>query len=238
MQPISSLLPSLPSASDLQLLPTGFRKADVLRVKASTETHTDLTVLTAGGDRVTLSAESLLRASYTSNSDGTASKVQRSNSIVVSVQGELDPQEEADLQLLVEKLDKVVKQFLAGDLDGALSKALQLGDLGTVASFQLNVQESEQIAIAQKQSISADEVQALQPQTNLLSQIVDSINDANIDLDKLLQRLPEVLRQVFEQIEPNVSDNSLSQLFSAVESLLRQTSQLSHSTSPEIDTAP
>jgi hypothetical protein len=157
---------------------------------------------------------------------------------VVSVQGELDPQEEADLQLLVEKLDKVVKQFLEGDLDGALSKALQLGDLGTVASFQLNVQESEQIAIVQKQSFSADEVQALQPQTNLLSQIVDSINDANIDLNTLLQHLPEVLRQVFEQIEPNVSDASLSQLFSAVESLLRQTSQLSNSTNSEINTAP
>jgi hypothetical protein len=257
MQPISSFVPLLPSATDRQL-PTGFRTSDVLRVKASTETHADLTVLTAGGDRVTLSAESLLRASYASvdsqSSDpqlnvslhATASEVRRSNSFVVSVEGQLDQQEEADLQRLVSKLQNVVKDFLGGDLDGAVSKALQVGDLGTVSGFQLNVQESEQISVLREHRVfTPDSVDVMSPQNpftdstggnlpNLVTQIVDSINDANIELSKLLQHLPQVLKEVFEQIEPNISDKSLAQLFSAVETLLRQTSQLPDLTSPRI----
>jgi hypothetical protein len=243
MQPISSFLPRSPSPSDLLHLPAGLRTSDVLRVRASTETHADLTVLTAGGDRVTLSTESLLRASYTDvnfqSTDAlqsielhaTASEVQRFNSIAVSVQGLLDQQEEADLERLVAKLQNVVKEFLGGNLDEALSKALQLDDLGTVASFQLHVQESEQIAITQKQSSSAHGVHALEPQLSLVSQIVDSIKDANIELSKLLKRLPQVLRQVFEEIGLKVSDKSIAELFSAVETLLRP-----DPTSPRIET--
>ncbi len=243
MQPISSFLPLSASTLDLQHLPAGFRTSDVLRVKASTETHADLTVLTAGGDRVTLSTESLLRASYTElnfqstdarrsiDLHATASEVQRSNSIAVSVEGQLDQQEEADLQRLVGKLEKIVKQFLGDDPEGALDQALNIGDLGSVASFQLDVQESEQIAVTQTRSISAHGLHELQPQASMLSQIVDSINAANIDLSKLLKSLPQVLRQILEEIEPKVSDKTVAQLFSAIENLLRP-----DSTGPRIHT--
>ena len=118
----------------------------------------------------------------------TDSQLQFGNSIEVSVQGQLDQQEQADVQLLVGKLEKVVKQFLGGDSAGALSKALQIGDLGTVASFELNVQQSAQIALTQEQQVSADGAQAL-PRRNagrqdqakppsLANQIVDTIHDS------------------------------------------------------------
>ncbi len=255
MQPLSSFLRPLPSSPGL--LSKDFRTSDASQAKAITKTHTDLTVVTAGGDRITLSTESLLRASYTGldsqSSDSqrnvslhaTASEVQRSNSISVSVQGQLDPQEEADLQRLVGTLDKVVNQFVGGDAEGALGQVLNIGDLGTVASFDLHFQESDQIATTQKQSVSTQEPRAIQPQKvgtegepntpSLLTQLVDSIKDANLDLNKLLKRLPEVLKQVFEKIEPNVSDNSLAHLFSAVETLLKPTIQLPDSTSPSLN---
>jgi hypothetical protein len=248
MQLISSFVPSLPLATDLKTLPAGVQTSDVLRVKTSTETHADLTVMTSGGDRITLSAESLLRASYTSmnahssgpqltgNLQAMASDVRVSKSIAVSVQGHLDQREEADLQQLVEKLNTIVKQFLGGDPGAALGQALDLGDLGTVASFELHVQELEKISIMQRQSTSAHRLPALEPQTNLLFEMVDSINDAHIDLNKLLERLPQMLRRIFEEIAPNVSDQSITQLLSDVETLLRSTDQPPDPTIPKINT--
>jgi hypothetical protein len=243
MQALSSL-PSFPSAADLQLSTGAFRSSDLRRLDASTETHTDLSVVTAGGDRVTLSAESLLRASYADlnyqstdqryhlNLDATDSEVQVKNSIEVSIEGQLDQQEEADLQRLMGKLEKVVKKFLRGDIEGALSRALKIGDLGTVESFQLTVQHSEQIAITEEQYVSADGFQALRPQnvdtedsgkaSSVADQIVNTIQDTKIDIKKLLKRLPYILKHLFEKLDAKVSDQGLAQLSSDIETSLQR----------------
>jgi len=252
MQPISSFLPSLLPAPDRELLSARLRTSDVSLIKASTETHADLTVLTAGGDRVTLSAEALLRTSYTSmNSQSTdqhlkvslhgkASEVQGSKSIAVSVKGDLDEQEEADLQRLLVKLDKVVNQFLRGDLEGAMSKVLKLDDLGTVAAFQLNVQETQQIAITHKQSISAYGTHALEPQgpgsevqPSLMNQILKSISDTNIAAEKLLKHL-QVLRPVFEKLDAGLSEHILTELAAALKTSLKALPLLLDPEIPEI----
>src|SRR5207237_5682266 len=54
MQPISSSIHPFASSADPQLTAGAFRSLDLTRLNASTDTHTDLTVVTAGGDRVTL----------------------------------------------------------------------------------------------------------------------------------------------------------------------------------------
>jgi hypothetical protein len=222
--------------------PTGAFRSSYLTLNASTETHTDLSVITAGGDRITLSAESVLRASaaesnyhsmnerYRLDLHATASEVDLNDSVAVSVEGQLDQQEETDLRQLVGKLEKVVKQFLGGDLEGALSKALKIGDLGTLASFQLNVQQSEQIAITQKQHVADGGDQGLQSQnagtegketlSSLVNQIVDGIRDTNINLNKILKRLPHLLRHLWDTLEAKATDKDLARLFSALETSL------------------
>ena len=242
MQPISSSIHPFSLSADPQLTAGTFRSSDLTRLNASSDTHTDLSVVTAGGDRITLSAESLLRASYAEVNNqstdqyhldfhATDSQLQFGNSIEVSVQGQLDQQEQADVQLLVGKLEKVVKQFLGGDSAGALSKALQIGDLGTVASFELNVQQSAQIALTREQQVSADGAQEL-PQQNastpdqakppsLANQIVDTIHDSKIDTKKLLQYLAHLLKHVFHKLYATVSEEDVAQLTSDVETALK-----------------
>ena len=242
MQPISSSIHPFSSSANPQLTAGTFRSSDLTLLNASSDTHTDLSVVTAGGDRVTLSAESLLRASYAEvnyqstdqyrlDLHATDSQVQFVNSIEVSVQGQLDQQEQADVQLLVGKLEKVVKQFLGGDSAGALSKALQIGDLGTVASFELHVQQSAQIAFTQEQQISTDGAQALPRQyagaqdqakpPSLVNQIVDTIHDSKIDTKKLLQYLAHLLKHVFHKLHATVSDQDVAQFTSDVETALK-----------------
>jgi hypothetical protein len=247
MQPISSSLHQ-------QLTTGAFRSTDLTRLNASTETHTDLSVTTAGGDRVTLSAESLLRASYADlnyqstdqqyrlDLHGTDSQIQFGNSIELSIQGELDQQEQADLQQLVDKLQKVVKQFLRGDSEGALSNALQIDDLGTVAAFELNVQQVQQVAITQEHHTSAAaQASQLQPRStndqatppSLVDQIVDNIHDTKFDTKKLLQYLPDLLRHIFDTLHAKVSDQDLAQLSSDVETALKANLVAPDSASPE-----
>ena len=241
MQTISSA--SLLSSAAGPYPPTSAsRTSDLTRLKASTETHTDLSIVTATGDRITLSAESLFRASsvdlnyHTTDQGssldlhGTASATQIRSSSEVSVQGQLDPQEEADLRQLVGKLEKIVTNFLGGDIEGALSKALNIGDLGTVASFQLNVRQSEQIAVTQEQHTIAEGAQALHPQQgtqerqgnapSLVNQIADSIEEAHINTDKLLKHLPHVLRHLFDTLNAQVSDQDVAHLSSDIEAWL------------------
>jgi hypothetical protein len=230
MQAISSAS-SLPLEAGLYLPTSASRSSDLTRLKASSETHTDVSVVTAAGDRITLSAESLFRASsvalnYHSTDQGssldlhrTASAAQIRNSIELSVQGQLDPQEEADIGQLIEKLAKVVSNFLGGDIKGAISKALKIGDLGTVASFQLNVQKSEEIAISQEQhSPFSPESQVNTP--SLANQLAAGIREATIDSNKLLKHLPQVLRQLFDSLDTQVSEQELRELFFDIETWL------------------
>ena len=242
MQPISSAFSSLPPAADFYPSSGALRSADLTRLTASTETHTDLSITTAGGDRVTLSVESLFRFSSVELNDhrtdqassldlhAEASATQVRNSSEVSIQGQLDTQEEADLRQLVGKLEKVVRKFLRGDIEGALSKALKIGDLGTVASFQLNVRQSEQIAVTQEQHTVAESARALHPPQgaqerqgntpSLVNQIADSIEEAHIDVNKLLKRLPRVLRHLFDTLNAQVSDQDVAHLSSDIEAWL------------------
>jgi hypothetical protein len=251
MQPISSAFSSLPPAADFYPSSGAFRSSDLTRLTASTETHTDLSIITAGGDLVTLSVESLFRFSSVELNDhrtdqassldlhAEASATQVRNSSEVSIQGQLDPQEEADLRQLVGKLEKVVRKFLRGDIEGALSKALKIGDLGTVASFQLNVQQSQQIVVTQQHTV-ADGADALQAQKgalegqasppSLVKQIGDSIEEqADIDVNKLLKRLPRVLRHLFDTLNAKVSAEDVARLSSDIEAWL---AGKSHSLAP------
>ncbi|HEY3197018.1 MAG TPA: hypothetical protein VGJ57_03300 [Nitrospirales bacterium] len=248
MQAISSSS-SLPSAPGLSMPTSRSRTSDLTQLKASAETHTDLSVITAGGDRITLSAESLFRASsvdlkyhgtdQASSLDlhGTASASQIRSSYQVSVQGQIDPQEEADVRQLVEKLQTIVNNFLGGDIEGAVGKALKIGDLGTVSSFQLNVRQSEQIAITQ-QYASAERVDAAAPAQpwslpgherqgnipSLANQLASGIREANIDSNTLLKHLPDVLRHLFDRLDNKVSEQDLTHLSSDIEKWLAETS--------------
>jgi hypothetical protein len=251
MQPISSAFSSLPPAADFYPSSGAFRSSDLTRLTASTETHTDLSITTAGGDLVTLSVESLFRFSSVELNDhrtdqgssldlhAEASATQVRNSSEVSIQGQLDTQEEADLRQLVGKLEKVVRKFLRGDIEGALSKALKIGDLGTVASFQLDVQQSQQIAVTQEQHSVADAAPALQAQKgaaesqgnapSLVNQIGDVIEQADIDANKLLKQLPRVLKHLFDTLHAKVSDGDVARLSSDIEAWL---AGKSHSLAP------
>lgn len=136
---ISSLLGQGPAVgTDYQsLYAAPSSKTTFAQVIAETQSSW-LSLTTAEGDRVTLSDLSM---SYqqtqgvdwvTPASSGTSvsGSSATAEAMGFSVQGDLNAQELADITRLVAELSSIASTFYAGDFEGALSKAMNFGNLG------------------------------------------------------------------------------------------------------------
>ncbi|MFA7384184.1 MAG: hypothetical protein WC001_12120, partial [Desulfurivibrionaceae bacterium] len=117
-----------------------------------------LSLTTAEGDQVTLSDLSL---SYqktqgvdwvtpTSSGTSVSSSSATAEAMGLSVQGDLNAQELADITRLVGELTSIASTFYAGDIEGALSKATDFGDLGLGSVSSLAASFSRQTVTQSK----------------------------------------------------------------------------------------
>ena len=130
----------------------------------SSQKSIDLSLVTAEGDKVTLSANVAFQASYaTYNSQGTLNGVTSvsqgesfeaslEREFSISVEGDLDQQELKDIKKAVKNIIKIAKQFFKGDLDNAFAKALKLRTPDTIASLDASFQTSVSASFAQQVS--------------------------------------------------------------------------------------
>jgi len=110
--------------------------------------QSSITIKTAEGDVITISSAAAAgvdlnldqsRSTDSSSISFTASLLQQS-SLQISVQGDLNDEELADMKKLLHDLHKVSTTFYAGNMDASLKHAMAIGDLGSIselwASFQ------------------------------------------------------------------------------------------------------
>jgi hypothetical protein len=131
----------------------GLTADKLTRVSADQSTSTELTIVTAEGDRVTLSGTTTAHLGYAGYShlgaskggavavQGEAATAAVSQQVQLTVQGDLSDQERADIE-------KLVGLLAQGDVKGALEQAQQGGDLGSLAGFSLSVDQSTRIQVA------------------------------------------------------------------------------------------
>jgi hypothetical protein len=209
------------------------RFTEVKTLDAGSSTTTDLTVLTADGDRVTLSQKSTANVAYAdynylSRRGGQATsyreqsfEVDLQSQFQVAVEGDLNQQERADLERLVKKIEKVVRKFLKGDVEGALAKALQIKNLGSLSSVDLSVEHTESLTVARRQTVqvsdSAASEEADDPAptsvADLIRQIVKAVKDSGIESRKLQTRLPASIANLFRTLDLGHPDHFLKQVF-------------------------
>ena len=133
---------------------TGFRSQphisqrihESTRFAAFQKQSTDLTILTAEGDRVTLSALSQMRATsatydHLALGSGTAVQTQgqsmeqkASSAYSLSVEGDLNKQEVQEIQKIIHTIDKIMRQVLQGDLGKAMKLALKLNSFDSTVT--------------------------------------------------------------------------------------------------------
>lgn len=112
-----------------------------LQQAAMATRQAEITMTTAEGDRVTLSSsmENLTAMQYNATGGGQSTSfiaaTLSTSSYTMTVEGDLNVQELADIKSLIHDLSRIAKDFFKGNLDQAMNKAMAIGDTGTINGF-------------------------------------------------------------------------------------------------------
>lgn len=99
---------------------------------------------TAEGDVVSIQANSSGAASLSGGGQGQSFSASASRSTSWSVEGDLNDDERAAIESVLGQVDSLSEQFFSGDLDGAMTSAMDLGFEGDqIAQFSLNLSQTD-----------------------------------------------------------------------------------------------
>lgn len=132
---MKTALSSLPSSSYNQ------NQTQFYQTRSAETRQADIKFETREGDLVTISQGTSSQAQQTkrTSSDGfekTLTEQLSSSQFTLAVQGDLNEQELADLSTLLDKLSLIATDFFAGDINNAVSGALNIGEMGTISSLE------------------------------------------------------------------------------------------------------
>jgi hypothetical protein len=145
---------------------TPFSSSRLLSVNVSAVQNTDLNIITAEGDKVTLSASyrteaGLLTYERSSGSDsgysfktGELIDFHRDQAISLSVEGELSAQELNDIRALLDDLARMLQGFLTGDGEASQDPPADLSMPSSLSALQA------QLAVEYQAEIDAANVQS------------------------------------------------------------------------------
>ncbi|MFZ5776100.1 MAG: hypothetical protein ACOY3Z_11515 [Thermodesulfobacteriota bacterium] len=116
---------------------------EVLQQKSSQTLSASIRLQTAEGDTVTISSLSHQQSWLATESLATPARLETEvrmtaesqSGLALSVQGDLSEEELADIQELMTDLTSISAAFFAGDYQGAMEQAANLGDMGSVATL-------------------------------------------------------------------------------------------------------
>jgi hypothetical protein len=211
------------------LPPEGYRgvtQASLLG--ASSRKSTDISLVTAEGDKVTISAKSAVQAGFVAydyrgrlngnevSLSGRSLQVSAENSFALSVEGDLSKEELADIKKLVAKIEKLGSEFFSRPLEDSLTKTLELGDLDSISSFAANLRYEQQLTIAQvaKEELNTSPTSSLAPSAgqldssaiskgsvkNFIEKLLSEVKDSQVDEEKVTEQLPRFLSQLFKKL--------------------------------------
>lgn len=243
MSSISNILNQFPDFQPLSSnTPVGF-KTQQFQARAETSTSSQLSFLTAEGDRVSISAGSESRFSFDSYTaqgltEGQAVDIrnQQSNTSLRSdfsllVEGDLNKQELADIEAFIQTAQNLFNNLSSGNVDEAAETALSLGDLEslstaalffrqeTTVSFQarsteLVAQGNETSQPSQRRGIAAGQGPSIE---NFLERIRKAQEQFQINPDSLATRLPTLLSTLVDSLDkPNSQEETPQSLFDQI----------------------
>jgi len=149
----NSITNSLPSFNPYNQPANGYR-SESFQQTSEKQKDSQISLTTAEGDVVTISSSYVKAMAYAAsaefapgmwNQSYTAMSLE-SSTFNMSIQGDLNEEELQDIKHLLQDLKKIAKSFFHGDTEGAMKKALNIGDMGSIAQLSANFSYSEQIS--------------------------------------------------------------------------------------------
>jgi hypothetical protein len=161
----STVQPSLPCQQQVSTSASTQMTQTQLAAKSETR-HLEMNLVTAEGDKVTLSIDSqsmALMAGYQeagSSSEGSYTRQgylsarTSERSVALTVEGDLNEQEKKDIRKVIHTLKKMMHQFVNDKIRPMVANARRLGKLETVAGLDVEMSYSRQTLVAEQQQIT------------------------------------------------------------------------------------
>jgi len=139
--------------------PGGRSTQTLSKVDVHTQTQTGLSIVTAEGDRVTLSTNASFQGTgvrYNARgvAEGQAISL-RTNALEASffsqkhltIEGDLNEQEIQDIKQLVNQANGLRQDVVSGNINAVIANGQQIAATGSIASVNLNIQHSESVSV-------------------------------------------------------------------------------------------
>ena len=173
----------------------------------------DLSIETQEGDKVTFSIEQFYNKQaskeFVKDENGFTVNVDRQTSrgeeISYKVNGDINEQEQAAIDALIKKVDRLADKFYSGNVIGAFRKATRVGiDSEQLASFSLNLQSSKTVEITKTyrevQGVPAEQQlpSPVEQVGEFVGEVADAANQAPV-VTTIADPVP-VATELFKQI--------------------------------------
>lgn len=171
-------------------------------------------IFTRDGDRVSIQANNTINFNNRSNVTGNTSA-----QFGLSIEGDIDEEEAAAIQSLLDEVISLSQDFYNGDIDQAFEKALNVNfNQQEIASFAINLRQTEQFSVAAiYQPIASNTLSPQGSDTNLnrldattreaflvigefVSRVLESLNEQTTSTKSLVD-VPAVFLHVADQID-------------------------------------
>lgn len=243
MSSISNILNQFPNFQPLSSHNPISLKTEEFQTRAETSTTSQLSFLTAEGDRVSISAGSESRFSFDSYTaqgfaEGQAVDIrhQQSSSSLRSdfsflVEGDLNEHELADIEAFVQTAENLFNNLRSGNVDEAEETALSLGDLESLSTAALFFRQKTTISVAARSTALATQGKGTsQPSQgrgsavgqgpsieNFFERIRKAQEQFQIDPESLATRVPTLLSALIDSLNtPNSEEGDPQSLLDQI----------------------
>lgn len=251
MNLINSFQPNTQGKWNFGAFGSSYNGRQLTRVSESHQENKDITILTADGDRVTITSNQQSHAAYSQYSAMTQQRTyaefgnmsvdqrrsamslgerfefENSRFFSISVDGDLNEQELADIRKAIKAIDKIMTDILyGGDIAKGVGNALELVGLDTISSIAADYGYEDAISV---EKMEAAEVSTYN-KDGRIETLLPGYHEAADYLESLINEMIDILKQ--SAVKPSKIAKPLKMLFSEI---LRNLSSNPHRNLPKID---
>ena len=222
MQAIATLLSPTCGCTDAVRHREG-TQSRLTQVQAETHTSADITLVTAEGDKVTLSTDAVMQAAYTRydargrlrghglERHAETLQLASANDISLQIEGDLNDAERADIQQALSTIEKFAADFFDGKEDEAPNQIFNLGNLNTLRSLDATLEFSQSLTVSQQTETRAMAAAppALEPNAAALEAQPSTTQNPKSLLDAILHALETAQVDVAQSQDPGGPSRSL-----------------------------
>jgi len=197
---VTSLSPTCGDADIVRHL-EGTQSSRLTQVRAETHTSADITLVTAEGDKVTLSTDAVRQAAYTRydargrlrgyglERHAETFQMASVNDISLQIEGNLNDAERADIQQALGTIEQFAADFFDGKEAEAPNQIFNLGNLNTLRSIDATLEFSQSLTVSQQTETRTEAPSVLEPNAAALEAQPSTTQNPKSLLDAILHAL-------------------------------------------------